>query len=605
LARALVLALALLLAVPASTAAWTMLGSREPDTLQDVQGGWMFLTPDVSGDQTVRKVYFNGFYGQCTDVAQCTGLNPNVGVVRSGVHSSEYRELAVLGVWKDCNKDGYVGLGEQGLWEYRSTLLLDSSVCPPGSPPPNDQYGYAITGPGWFPPHNDGTWVHEMLSIQWNDVESQTCDQLGNGCDHNVWNVNDNGARVWMDHGLEPHYDIACEYPTDGFPVGTFRTTGGLLHYTDCMDNYRLTDSFDSIAAANAALQPYAFSDAPRDQGHSASKLNQPNPWGRESDASDAQVWDCSKPTTHLVTESELTEVNVSQPKIPPSVSTGGSLAGTANATGAGFSNCNRNTYNNQYSHWGDALAGLPYDESGSFETPYRTQPDGNLAPIEQVRPAAPEGNLPGWGKSAPVNFGLVWLPPDCYVFYCLTLGGLDGVWEGQRVYHADSVLTNGQGARPVIYETYYAYVSPTAISTYGLSLPKGGATGTYGAEACGSATSGIVNGWDCNSADWYYDQLGNNVDPRSYYLGPDPNAPPSSIPCHEYGVTGCLPYGARPGDPYDMLDIDCYDQSVEASAAGVGAGRSSTTVGTPEGPQTVPGAGWGLLTNTSCSQAP
>jgi hypothetical protein len=123
--------------------------------------------------------------------------------------------------------------------------------------------------------------------------------------------------------------------------------------------------------------------------------------------------------------------------------------------------------------------------------------------------------------------------------------------------------------------------------------------------EACGSATAGIQNNWDCNAADWYKDANGADIAPRSPYLGPDPNAPPGTPPCsdysQQYGPQGCVSYGALPGNAYDLKDIDCYDQSVEASAAGVGVGRDDPTVGTPQGPETLPGVGWGLLSDTSC----
>ncbi|MFA5861569.1 MAG: hypothetical protein WDA16_07730 [Candidatus Thermoplasmatota archaeon] len=587
------IAIATLVALSMPTAlGWGMLGSYEPDTKLDTTGGWMYGTTDVSSNQAVRKVYFNGFYGQCY-YNVCEPFNPNVAAVRSGVHSTEYLQYAMLGVWKDCNKDGYVGLGDRGWFEYRAELLLDVSVCPKqtlSSTIPRD----------WFPFHNDGVWVKEFLSIQWNDYYSLSA---ANIYDVNPWNINDNGARVWADHGLAPAYSIGCYYTS--FPVGTFRSTGGLLHTVDCVDSYRVTDTFDTVADSNANTKPLSFSDAPRDQANSDSTLNEPNPWGNErEDDSYVQVWDCTKPsplhavpntppgtpvsntvgenagsdksspTYRVLHVDSSTDYNVSMPKVPPSATPSGSAAGTMNATGSGFDHCTRNQQHDSHNHMGDSLAGLPYDESATTETPARTQPDDAMRPWEQGRPAAPYAGV--LGKSSPGGTS-----DKADGDLGLHVTSTDGVWSGNRVWHQETVFTGSGGVAPVKYETYYAFVS--TASTYGLSLPKGTAMGTYGSEACGTSTTGIKNGWDCDKTHWYKDALGDDLRPRSHYLGPDPNPPPNTI-CAYYSQqsnpnAGCLSYGALPGDSYNMKDIDCYDQSVQqARAAGVGYGLLTGT---------------------------
>jgi hypothetical protein len=560
--RALPAAVALLLlASPAALAGWMMMGSYEPDTKADVVGGWMFTTPDVDPSQSVAKVYFNGFFGQCTDAGPCTGLNPNVATIRSSLHPPEYLLEAMLGVWKDCNKDGYVGLGDQGLFEYRTTLLdstAGETVCP-AQPTPKDPH----TGKpplNWFPSHNDGTWVREFLPIQWYDVNSV----IG---DYNAWNVNDQGARVWADVGLPATYHLTCFYKT--YPAGTFHSTGFMLHTFDCLDGYQTTDAIDTVAASNPVLQPLSFADHPRDQENSKSLLNQRNPWGVSTDPSLVAVWDCSKPqplslNTPPVPQANVgakNVLNVSAPKVPPTVDPAGSPGGTVESLTAGFDQCTRTGFG------GDE----PYLlESGTALPPYKTASDV-MQPIEQSRPAAPFAAV--LGPSAPADLGVRWLPSTCDSALVGIVGvgcpGMDGVWSGNRIYHQETVFTdaNGGGLSKPVYFTYYALVSPAAISTYGLSLPKGAATGTYGAEACGSATSGILNGWDCNGADWYKDANGNSLEPST----------------GEFGGTTYL--GERPGDAYNLRDIDCYDESFQqARGAGVG---------------------WGILTSSSCEDAP
>jgi hypothetical protein len=519
---------AALLLAPSALAGWMGKGGYEPDTRRDVTDGWMFLTPDTDPNQATEKVYFEGFFGACqyTGIGTCVSTSPNVAAIRSEFQFDQWAPFALLGVWKDCNKDGYIGLGEQGLWEYRSTLLLDTSVCPAQSTPIDPLTGKPPLN--WFPSHNDGTWVREYLQIGWLNMASK----IG---DIDPWNVNDNGARVWLDGGLPESNQGGgggCWiYPQ---PRGSFHSTGGLLWTGDCLDGYRITDTIDTVAALNPALSPLSFSDAPRNQYASHSLLNQPNPWGSESDPSDVQAWDCSKPQLVAENLGNGNNVNVSAPKVPPVVSTTGSPAGTANATGAGFDQCTRDTQGN--GDLGDTLAHAPYTlEGGTNDVTYKIG-TSNLQPYEDSRPPAPWSQVPTFGKSVPPTFGINDVPDTPLQ----SIGaGPHGLWSGNTITIGPATTTS--------YTTFYAYVSSAA--TYGLSLPKASVTGTYGAESCGSATSGIFNGWDCNANDWYKDATGRDNQPRSTRLGTDANG-------------NGLPYGAFPGSPYNLRDINCIDQS-------------------------------------------
>jgi hypothetical protein len=562
--------------LPGTAAAWSAFGMSEPNTAFDQQNGWMYLTTDTSPDQGVRQVYFASFLGEYPG----TTLSMNLGAVRSGFNAPVYAFWAGLGVWKDCNADGYVGLADSAVMEYRSEVLaatpgIGSSICPV-QPTPNP------IPLNWFPSHNDGHWVREFLPIQWYDVLTQEGD-------HNVWNVNANGARVWMDEGLPGANGAGNTCQINPQPVGTYRSTGGVIKWADCFTGFRITDTFDSVADSNPTLQPYSFSDDPRDQYHSGSQLNQKNPWGTESDASAVQAWDCSRPQlanenvhdpTGLVLTRDRT-LNVSAPQVPPGVNPNGDAAGTANATGSGFDQCARNTHKDGApSHYGDTAAGAPYSNEGADQNePAKITAFLNLAPIE-LRHTNNTLTQP-LGDSTPQDLGV---PAAGYL---ATQERFDGTQLSQTTgLPVPSVNTPGAGGDGLwfsvpneisgprgFYMTAYAYVDPAAISAYGLSLPKSPVgsplvTGAYGAENCGSFTTGIHNGWDCDATHWYKDANGHDTAPRSSYLGQDPSL---TLPCTEQtgntaGGSGCASYGALPGSPYDLQAITCYDQSFDGA---------------------------------------
>lgn len=81
---------------------------------------------------------------------------------------------------------------------------------------------------------------------------------------------------------------------------------------------------------------------------------------------------------------------------------------------------------------------------------------------------------------------------------------------------HADAVLSFNDAASgqarwstlglfapvgPVV--TQYAYVSPSVVAQYGLSLPAGPTLGDYGREPCTSWSSGVHFGWECDASKW------------------------------------------------------------------------------------------------------
>jgi hypothetical protein len=543
------LLLALLMAAPTALAGWGAVGSHEPDTLADQTDGWMFPDHDVSPCTTAgcdtNDVYLNGFFTTCGDVpvpgvgavAECGAVTPNLATLGTSIHQPEYQLAALLGVWKDCNADGYVGLGDQGLFEYRSEVLaawpgVGDSICPVTPTPIDPHFGKPPVN--WTASHNDGTWVHEFLSLQPKN------ELIG---DVNPYsNLNDDGAKVWAAVGLPGTFHQVCYYAS--YPQGTFHSTGGLLQTFDCWDGYQATATFDAVADGTATTQPYSFSDHPHDQSASASKANVANPWGVPSDRPIVDAWDCSAPVVDehhdlgkppVGTGNDVwVNATAYAPKAPPPTDASGSLAGTMNST---YAPCARDA------RTGDsAESTLPYTLETGTTLPAVKQYTDVLGAVDNARPAAPLGAVPGYGKSGPGSAGVEAVPPGA--------GGTDGVYLGNRIYGSETLFTdpNGGGVSGVPSFTYYAYVDPLAISMYHLSLPRSpyGAqlvTGAYGAEACGSFTTGIHGQWDCDATHW----------------------------------TSSVKVGAA----YDLRDVDCYDQSASAARGA--------------------GVGWGVLTGTQC----
>lgn len=561
---------ALMLALPLG-AAWSGKGEYEPSMKRDTLDGWMWPTGDTSPDQTVEKVYLNGFISQCGQV--CTQVNPNVAVLRTAVFTADVNFKALFGVWKDCNGDGAIGFADQGLFEYRSELLFGATtICPKvGTPSPIPA--------NWFPSHNDGEWVREFIPISWYNtlsvVACSTC-AVGNN-DKNPYNINDNGARVWADYGLpESAYTPSC--PLIPVEAGTYGSTGGLLHEYDCREGYTVTDTFNKVATG--PLAPYSFADNPRDQAHSNSKANVKNPWGQPTDGSYVQAWDCSKaqlanqPLGTDPVYGDFWYANVSAPKVPPTVSTASnnSASGTANALGSGFDECHTSpidphdapsctpVYNTggYHDHPGAIAANAPYiEECPVASTPTKVQADDNLIPPgDSTRPAAQTSKVLGNGQPP--------LPAD-------ELTGADGVWSANTQWTNPFFLQRYTLQTGPVPHTFYGYTTP---GLYGMTTPKG-ATGVYGQEACGTVTGyNPATNWQCDRTKWYINSLGNDFDRRDSRLGPDPTPPPGTACVSGVDTTGCMRIGARVGDPYNVRDIDCYDQSTQTlRGAGIGYG--------------------------------
>lgn len=606
--RRLIILIGILMVTPAA-AAWSVRGSTEPNTAYDQKDGYMPLDTPQSLDEAAR-VYFNGWLSP--SYIEHTSLNPNLGTVAGVSMNTNVAPVitvpwALLGVWMDCNKDGYIGNGD-GQFEYPTTKVngqsvfgVDETLCPVKAITKfPDQRGEQpeIHGGSRGLVHNDGRWIHEFIPIGWNqhatmwnaDDEQNQYWRHNPLADKNPWDLNDTSARVWMDFGLPdssapPAGGFRCWYL--GYPRGTLHSTGGIIGAHDCYINFRVTDTLNSLSPVlDGPGRQITFNDSPRNHRDSRSVLNQQNPWGDEKDGSYVQPWDCSSPPRNVdnpATTDQDWLFNVSMPRVPPGgAEPNPSPAGTVNETGAGIDQCNRSpknsTGNTPYFLEGDLLNSAKKIQPSNtmiYESGFRRQGPQSTA----WAPISGGGAAPG----TPSDFGLritgfegcasplgwpVFVAP-CY----------EGIWHGntQSQYLEGRLINRDTAAiSPVGYQTFYAFVGPTVTATFGLKLPD---AGQYGSQNCALPPEEQL--FECNPAKWW---PGESM-ARTSILGPDPNDDPHRCGIGTYAETDrCYPIGVRPGQAFQLRDIDCTDHSAD--------------------PLRNEGIHYGVLTQTACKRA-
>ena len=568
--RVLILSLAALLVSPAAAAAWGVKGDLEPNTQHDVRDGFMFLSPPQT-TADAGKVYFNGWAsnGYVTNPSQ----NPNVGQVGSAIAPVPYKTWALLGVWRDCNKDGYVGYGDPGVIEYLATLPgVDTTLCPAVAPP------NPIPAYGWVPTHNDGTWVHEFLPLgweewrtMWNESDSLNAHITIKEEDDNPFDLNDTDARVWVDlHLPDAKFAGGSNCYIVPQPRGTLQSTGGVVESADCFAGFRGTDALTTLGNAGADSTPagqISFKDKPRDQSNSTSKLNQPNPWGQEDDPEYVDTWDCDQPQTPVHVEDPTTAdpndyafyFNVSQPKVPSGVNAGGSPAGQVNATEGGLDECERS---DRGANDADIYS---VAEGDVINAARKVKPDDALFYNEGTRrhwihvgPTDSDVNRlqPGQPNDLGTRPGQLGVGGVGGNYVQSTSMSAEGIWQGLTTTLVVPVNRATLQPSPVRHLTFYASVGAAATSRYGLRFP--GTTATYGSENCALPVNQQL--FDCNPANWWP----GNAEPRTTQLGAEPG---KLTECALDGTPsgGCKTYGARVGDAYQLRDVDCYDFSTAA----------------------------------------
>lgn len=508
--------MALLLAggafAPLASAGWKYRGTNEPDTAMDI--GWMYTTSDTSANPNVQQIYFNGY----AHVAELW-VNPNLGVTGSRLQpGAEISLSAMLGVWKDCNADGYIGFGEPGLMEYRSTLLLEQDICPP-----------QVVTPGAPPavyPFNDGSWVREFRWIG-------TKHALIGGTPANPTITVVPGTQVWFDWGL-PNAAPGTTCPTTAVNL---RSVGGFLEWTDCFTRYQVVRNLNSVDDASGGLVPVGGWDM-SDIEHSENTLNVQNPawtplygadgdgWGegamgRDNYASGerpdrmVEVWDCSD--------------NANPAPGSGNVNPDGSAYEVVNETQyiAQKQDCKSTTSPDG----SNQAAPYPYPDSPAESTNADSGKDevSDLFIFGAGTRRGVQGGAGVLGPYAPADMGLG-LERD--------LDTIGPSWRSNTLWGRDPQLVNRDGldATGAIYFTFYAKLGADP-GVIGASVAKSGVE-TYG--PCAGATSGKVNGWKCDPNEWEATCIVNGADTRS-----------------------CVKVGAE----FHMRDVDCWDGRILAGA--------------------------------------
>lgn len=200
--------LSALLLVPATHASWSAgpQWDTEPTTSLD-DPRYMEFDPDWSFGPD--KIYFSAFL---------------IPVSQGG---NEFQVAAYLGHWKDCNRDGYVGMGASASDGYPSALLPPGGPCVPGTPHVS---GGFVTEFFWIGPgslHYD-----DPYAVVWADAGNNTTPGKSGPDDELVFSAYGGapqwrGNRIWTIPPLERGFGWVTTYAF----VSASGTPGHTGHY--------------------------------------------------------------------------------------------------------------------------------------------------------------------------------------------------------------------------------------------------------------------------------------------------------------------------------------------------------------------------------------
>jgi hypothetical protein len=567
---------ALMMALPAASATWYAYGTYEPDTAYDTS----FVQSDANVDPASKELYFNVYQTEFL-----VGTSTNSGTAGSRIQMAGVQNFnAMLGPWRDCNADGYVGFAESALIVYRAELLLDAGICPAG-----DDF------------HNDGTWVYEYIPVGSDPREVP----------QNVhpMQIDDPDALVWGDAGI-PGASAAATCPISPFPHGTTSGSGWMIRFLDCFASRRVANTVntvdsdgslglrfddvnntqDSDSLLNQQLPESLFGD-PNTQETGALQLDS-NEDGGDRDYA-FTTWDCNGRAAEVKdpTDGALHTIEVADPTYdeetgngdlggntgravwanfsddentmawvaepaPSSVDPTRSFADAANETFMGV-HAGSDNYNDDTTVGGDCnFESDNGDGDNTYSSLHTTVFFRADAPFEQPTSVKKEtddyfiyyngGETDGttttvFGPNAPNS--VVSTPPTQFTG---TIGAADPIWQSNTLW-ATTPQSINRGTLQPQGATYWSFYGKVGSVTLSQGYTGTGATAKYGSEACGSFTSGVHNGWDCQASHWY---TGVNGEPI---------------------VDGNEIWQARAGFTYQFRDIDCFDGSA-ARGAGVHA---------------------------------
>lgn len=554
--RLLPFALVVVLALPGGAATWGVHGDVEPSTPWDVRSFMFDEPPTFPG-----RVYFN-----VVENEGATGVNPNVApATRIGARHPTYG--AFLGEWVDCNQDGYMGMADGAVLEYRWELLFDTTLCPPGSENNKDGWVYELR------------WIAPASSAPHPGTDTYVVPRL----------LDDPAARVWGDFGLPDGTPPRATCALAPIPRGTTSSAGGLVRHADCLGGRAVEPAVRGIDPTGALLDeraPLSTFGEP-DTGRTGALE-------KESGRPAFTTWDCSDPQANHVddpTGGSLSGVVLESPS--PLVNGKKGVEGIAEVVLFQRENDGKArfraslTENGSYAYFPNPAPG--FDAGGSLYDGANATEFGLVEHCDQHRDAVPgfkqftllqaypevesdhAGVDPAAGRrrsdfvfdfkhnvwsnqeSGTVTQGAVGAPAIGDVFghampqdggvaiARFAAGGAGPGWNAQLVDTVPSriVVRDDLEVSAARYATFYAHVG-SATTDRGVETPGG--SGTYGSPACGAAESGVISGWDCDPGHWWTPPYSGDM-PRNMYSGAG--------------------LGVRSGQEYELRDVDCLDDTV------------------------------------------
>ncbi len=594
-------ALATAMLVPSALAGWGSVGGAEPDSGYDVGHGFMWS--DAPGTATAQ-VYFNVYNAEGTN----GGVAPNSAILQSRVSTvGEGAWRSVLGVWADCNQDGYVGFAGGALIEYRAEASaaagfpVNTDICPVTP----DDAAHAGTI------HNDGGWITELIPIAPASIGgTDTTELMANANNYRL--IPDAGIKVWGDLHTAPVTPGGPLVPSDHcrqvsivppFGHGDVSHTGGIIQHLVCVESTRAPTPHD-LYNTGVADDPTGIVQTlpdPRSLYQPGGPLDQPT-FGTEQSCKDGQdvsekdchggsnsiVWgeqDCSAdpitvsdPATGTPAEGGVADPGDIQTVRPPGTlqpNAQGTIPATVNETNEellGDCDTSNDSGGDFYGNFEASDSGATYasdktqaDMSFGFQGVMgrSTCDDVSIDPNGDPLPELPVVTVPGSGGltcgrpsngGQPVHaVGILLLTSDEWWNGVTYLGTQPSV--GAPNAETKDSLSVAPDTFRADYYTFYATVTAS-----GLRTPGG--VGTYGAEWC---TQGIgrnahdVYGWNCDPANW-------NLDPTT-------------------GAKLNERFLGLVGGSYNLRDTDCYDTTL------VGAGSSLNPTGQDVGGRSVAAA--------------
>ncbi len=580
------------LGLPAASAEWKGMGDAEPNTRHDTVG-YNTYEPNTDPSHSSNKVYFNAFITE-----SLTSFNPNVAATGSQIYTvPNYNFEAALGVWKDCNNDGYMGHAESVLIEYRAELLFDNSICPAGESR-----------------HNDGEWVTEFIWIGTVDPcqyePDATRDDDCDAFDPNPMVIYSNNTYIWGDAAAPGEATASGFCPLGILPHGTTANTGMLIRYYDCFIGKQTTKNAnaadDAVFDATGVRTGLRFNDVNEPQRSTENPLvqNLPaspfyNPFNGQTGLLDTKsedpaftTWDCTQPGTHTVRDptaaegqsGDLRRIGVSDPTglAPTSITDPSGEFGDENGE-IGLTNSDGtfiafngtddegNFYsapalapslnNPSASYWdatSDAYDGTASDCDSENENDvddwwFLVELEGDNEPSSTLRKENDffmtfiEGNrgVSGFGPvdepfghNAPADLGILAIR-DIYF---------------ETTWYSSGVVSTGQSiSRTTLephsrfYYTWYAKIDRSNLEDWGSTQLPSPVDFVYGSDHCTSnigAGAAPENGFECDPALWWKDSTGKDTLADDRYSNGEGQ-------------------GRAVGETYQLRDTDCYDGKV------------------------------------------